>query len=330
MRIADLAKIANVSTATVSRVLNKQDGVAKETRERIQELIDEMNYQPNLLGRNLRRSATKLVLTILPTFSNAFYSDILAAIETKAAERGYMVMTCENNKYMMEYLNLIRTRLVDGVILFYSSMTADEVSELAKQYSVVQCCEYVENAKAPIVCIDDEAAGYDAAKHLLKYGHRKIAFIGTTAFSSMLRYKGLCRALKEESGDEKDIAYLKIEDFHLLNEGWTPAIADVLSLPSPPTAFLCCSDEYAVQAIEWLKERKYRVPEDISVMGFDDNPIVRYFHPKLTSIAQDKEELGKQAFELLYSRLSSGNGSDERIFVPHRLEERQTVAAVSR
>lgn len=326
----DVAKKANVSTASVSRVLNGQDGVSEETRKRIQKLIDEMNYQPNLLGRNLRRSATKLILAILPALSNPFYSDILATIEIQAAERGYMVMVCENNKYMMEYLNLVRTRLVDGAILFYSSMSAEEVTKLARQYPVIQCCEYVENAKAPVICIDDEMAGYDAAKHLLKYGHRRIAFVGSTAFSSELRYRGLCRALKEEGGNENDIVYLKIEDFHLLNGKWTPTVAEIMSLEFPPTAFFCCSDEFAIQTIEWLEARQYRIPQDVSVIGFDDQPIARYFRPRLTTVAQNKEKLGQLSFELLLGKIASLHSPNRKIFVPHWLEERQTVTYVTK
>lgn len=327
MRIADIAKAAKVSTATVSRVINGKKGVSDKERERVQAIIESFNYQPNLLGQTLRRSSTNTLLAIIPTLSNPFYSEILTAMEEEAVKNNYVLLICEQNRFLNLYLDRLKSKLIDGVILFYAFMDAQELNALAKNYPIVQCCEIIPDSNTPTVSIDNYQAGRDVAKLLWEKGHRCFAFVGGDAMSEALRYKGFCDTLLDYGLAEENISRIETERHPSSNilTVQSASFKSLLTGDNAPTAVFCSSDELAMQTVQWLERHHYNVPLDISVIGFDDQNIMKYFRPRLTTVAQDKAELGKSAVNALISKINSIDSDNEKIVVRHWIEQRETV-----
>ena len=328
MRISDIAKAANVSTATVSRVLNEKKGVSDAERERIKRIIEEYNYQPNLLGQTLRRATTNTLLAILPTLSNSFYSEILVAMEEEAVRNGYVLLICEQNRFFSLYLDRLKNKLVDGIILFYAGMEAQELSNLARNYPIVQCCEIIPGSHTSTVSIDNRQAGADVANMLLAKGHRHFVFVCGNAVSERLRHDGFLDAMEMFGLNEENFTVIQAQRNPSSNVLTVPldSLRDRLEGKESPTAVFCSSDELAIQVTQYLERSNFRVPEDISVVGFDDQSIMRYFRPRLTTVGQDKEELGIGAVQALVAKISDIDSEDRHIVVRHWIEQRETVA----
>lgn len=324
--IQEVAKQAGVSVATVSRVLNNSGAVSVNTRNKVQSVIDELNYQPNLLGRNLRRSETRMILVLLQNIANPFYSKVVKGMEDTAHENGYNVLICNTNTNIdLEnvYLDFLRNKLVDGVIFACTAMGTKEFNKLAKQYPVVLCNEYAKDIKAPIVTIDNEVAGYDATSHLIKLGHRKIAMITVNNIgSSYDRMNGYKRALKDASLDI-DEEYIVYQNFSY--KGGIRGIKELFELKEPPTAVFCISDLVAVGAIKELKRQGFKVPEDVAVVGFDNNSIAPMYEPSITTIAQPRYDIGKITMEIMLERIKGNVNSSHIVKLEHELIVREST-----
>ncbi|MBO5021389.1 MAG: LacI family DNA-binding transcriptional regulator [Clostridia bacterium] len=328
MKISDIAKIAGVSTATVSRVINEKEGVSAKERARVQEIIKKYDYQPNLLGQTLRNSSTNTILAIVPTLSNPFYSEILTAMANEAIEYGYALMICEQDKFLDFYIDRLRCRLVDGVVLFYSSMEAHEIDELAKKFPVVQCCEIIPNSNTSTVTIDNFQAGCDVAEMFIKNNHKRFGFVGGNAVSEQLRYEGFCEVVNKTVKNPN--ALIKIitkrdEHKNMLTIDFEN-LKSALNVENAPTAFFCTSDELAMQLVQWLQRHHYSVPSEISVIGFDDQDITKYFRPQLTTVAQDKFEIGKNTVNVLMKKINDIESENINIISNHWIEYRETVS----
>lgn len=327
MRISDIAKAANVSTATISRVINEKKGVSDAERERIKKIIEEYNYQPNLLGQTLRRATTNTLLAILPTLSNSFYSEILVAMEEEAVRNGYVLLICEQNRFFSLYLDRLKNKLVDGIVLFYSGMEAQQLSSLAQNFPIVQCCEIVPDSHTSTVSIDNRRAGADVADMLLAKGHRHFVFVCGNAVSEMQRHDGFLDAIEAFGLCEDNFAVIQAKrnpSSNVLTVTFEN-LQNCLQNENHPTAVFCTSDELAIQVIQYLERRGYRVPEDISVVGFDDQSIMRYFRPRLTTVGQDKESLGCSAIQALVAKINDIDSEDRHVAVHHWIEQRETV-----
>lgn len=325
--IKDVAKAAGVSVATVSRVLNASENVRPDTVESVKRAIEELDYHPNFLGRTLRRLETMKILVVVPTISNQFYSRVIRGIQSVARQNGYHVMlaiTESDPDSEQEYVEMIRRRLVDGMIFLYSTLPAGEINSLAANCPVVFANESVPGAQTPVVSIDNRQAGYDATAFLIQNGHRSIAFVSAGALygSSSLRREGYCAALKE--------AGIPLDEGLFLNEGLTfkagrRAAERLLSLPALPDAVFATADSAAIGLISALKERGVQAGKDISVMGFDDNQIAEYYIPPLTTVSQPQLEIGQKAMALLIDKIQHPACESEQVILPHRLEIRASV-----
>lgn len=318
--IQEVAKKSGVSVATVSRVLNNSESVALATREKVQAIIDQLNYNPNLLGRNLRRSETRMILVLLQNIGNPFYSKVVKGMEDLAHENSYNVLICNTNTDIQlekVYLDFLRNKLVDGVIFTSPAMSNKELTRLAKEYPVVVCNEYKEGIEAPVVTIDNEAAGYDAVSHLIKLGHKKIGLISVgNVGSSYDRIQGYKRAMRE-AGLQIDEDYIVYHTFSY--KGGMRGIKQLLQLKEPPTAVFCISDLIAVGAIKELKSRGIKVPDNIAVVGFDNNSIAPMYEPSITTIAQPRYDIGKKTMDIMLKRIKGITPSNLIIKMEHEL-----------
>jgi LacI family transcriptional regulator, repressor for deo operon, udp, cdd, tsx, nupC, and nupG len=299
--IQDVAKASGVSVATVSRVLNNSATVAEATREMVLNTIKQLDYQPNLLGRNLRRTETRLILALLPTIANPFYSRIVKGIEDVAHKNGYNVMLCNTDSTKEReqlYLGLLKNRLADGVILMAPRIEGEELTAISADFPVVQCCEYKEGAKVSLVRIDNYAAARKAAKHLISLGHKKIGIISSHSdFLSILRREEGFRSVLEEAGLPLEDQYLAYGDYSF-KSGHRSALA-LLALKEQPTAIFAISDVMAIGALRALREKGLKVPDDVAVVGFDNISFSSMCDPMLTTVSQPKYDLGCTAMDLL-------------------------------
>ncbi len=325
--IVDVAKRAGVSTATVSRVLNGSANVSDKTKERIMAAIEELNYNPNALGRNLRRMRTGLVLVILPSISNSFFSQVVKGMEQTGAAQSYTTMICttrSNPDRERMFLNLVRNRQADGVILISSCLSAEELQSFCLQYPVVQCSEFIPGVDTPLVSIDNEHAGYDAAQHLLKLGHRHIGVIAARGtHSSDLRLTGCRRALAEYGIADCPTAY-----GNFTYQSGYGAAQQLLQEHPQLTAIFAVSDVMACAAMRAGQDLEHRVPETLSVIGFDNITMSYVVRPSLTTIAQPRYELGSAAMQQLIVQIENGKQSHNCICMEHTIIKRESTAAI--
>lgn len=303
--IQDVAREAGVSVATVSRVLNNSPSVTEKTRETVLAVIKKLNYQPNLLGRNLRRTETRLILVLLPNIANPFYSRIVKGIEDVGHKNGYNVMLCNTDSKIERervYIELLKNRLADGVIFMAPVLEREELSEIGGSFPVVQCCEYKEGADVSHVSIDNRTAAYKAVKHLLSAGHKRIGVISVrNNFVSTFQREGGYKKALEDAGIEYKEDYIKYGDYSF-NSG-IRAANQFISMEARPTAIFAFSDIMAIGALRAIRENNLKVPEDIAVAGFDNINFSSMCNPMLTTVSQPKYDMGCIAMELLLQQI---------------------------
>jgi len=327
--IKEVARYAGVSVATVSRVLNDSPNVKSETREKVFSAIKELGYQPNLLGRNLRRTRTNLVLVLLPSIANPFYAAIVKGIEDVAHNNGYNIMLCNTESNVERerlYIRLLKNKLADGVIFLAPQISADELTELSLKYPVVQCCEYRENAGVSHVSIDNFMAAYEATKHLIRLGHKKIGLLSSDNdfISTKQRENGYRKALEEYRIMLNKI-WLGFGDYGY-NSGYDYG-SKLLGNDDRPTAVFAISDLMAIGVIKAAADKGITVPDDLSVVGFD-NISYAYMHtPSLTTISQPRYDIGEAAMKLMLAHINEPDYPPCSLILKHQLVLRESTQA---
>lgn len=324
--IKDVAQRAGVSVATVSRVMNGSNKVSESTKLRVLEVIEELSYRPNLLGRNLRKAETRKLLIMLPSISNQFYSKIVRGMEARALLDRFNIMVCitnSNPETERSYISLLTTRLADGIIFLSNEMDDDAISQIAAAYPIVQCCECT-GAKTSKVSIDNRQAAYDAVSHLISLGHRRIAMVSTEKKhpSTVDREAGFRQAMEEHC--------LAVED-RLLQYGTYSfqtgirACDALLALDSPPSAVFTIADSIAVGMVKQLLTKGLRPGPDMAVYGFDDTSIASLYTPSITTVAQPRYELGYTAMDLLLHKIKEIDSPNQTVVLPHKLVLREST-----
>lgn len=301
--IKEIAAIANVSVATVSRALQRPEIVSEATRQRIQEVVKRLGYTPNALARNLRTARTRLVIALLPDIANPFFSEVIRGIEQVAYESGYSVLLGETQSNLVReqaYADMVAARQADGIITM-----SHRVPKIPMQgrLPVVNACEYVKDRQISSVYVDNVAAAGAAVDYLVMLGHRDIAFIAGPRSSPICvdREQGY-RLAMQRAKIPVDPALTASGDFSI--EAGERAIELLLSQGQSFSAVFCSNDEMAIGAMRALSSQGLRVPEDVSVVGFDDIRFARYTSPSLTTIAQPKNALGREAMTMLIELLA--------------------------
>lgn len=328
--IQEVAREAGVSVATVSRVVNRTSQVSEQTACRVREAISKLGYQPNVWGRSLRRKESRMLLIFVPNVSNPFYSPILSGIEDTARAAGYNTMLCVTGVDMarrMEYLDLLRNGRADGAIFLDVSRQSEVIPEVANDFPVVQCCEYCADDGISHVSIDNLAAAEDVVRYLISLGHRRIGFVGSTNefISTRQRREGYERVLIE-AGIGVRTDYEAFADRHYSFLSGVEAAGELLDRPQRPTALFCISDVLAIGAIRAAEERGIRVPEELTVVGFDDVEYAAMFRPMLTTVSQPCYELGRASCELLLRRIGPEEARAATCYLPHQIILRDSSA----
>ncbi|URX64716.1 LacI family transcriptional regulator [Luteibacter anthropi] len=301
--VKEIAAAAGVSVATVSRALQRPEVVSESTRQRIHEVVKRLGYTPNALARNLRTSRTRLIVALVPDIANPFFSEVIRGIEQVAHENGYSVLLGETQGSLVReqaYADMVAARQADGIITMSPRVPAIPIDG---RLPVVNACEYVKDKDISSVYIDNVAAAVAAMDYLVALGHREIAFFAGPASSPICvdREQGYRLAL-QKAGIEPDPSLTVVGDFSI--EAGERAVDLLLSQSRPFSAVFCSNDEMAIGALRALSAKGVRVPEDVSVVGFDDIRFARYTSPSLTTIAQPKNALGREAMSMMIELLN--------------------------
>ncbi len=334
--ISEVAKRAGVSTMTVSRVINGTGYTSAETRARVESAIDELGYVPNALARQLRSKQTKTIALIVSDISNPFFTTIARGVEDFFVGHGFTVMYCNSDESEVEeehYLLALIERQVDGILLVPARSSGESFRLLkAHKVPVVVLDRRVDADEVDSVRCDSEAGAYALGRHLLELGHRRIAVLTgrTTVSTSIDRVAGVRRAL-EEAGLTLDESLVRYGEYNYGKgnqaDGHRMA-TEVLSQPGErPTAIFCANNFIAFGAIRALREAGVKVPDDMSVVAFDDLPEEWVDDPFLTVVSQPAYDIGHVAATRLLGHITGENTpTGESVVLPSRLIVRRSSA----
>lgn len=330
--IKDVAREANVSAATISYVLNNKESISEETKQKVYDAIAKLKYVPNLSAQGLSSNSSKLIGIVVPQtepgsklmFENPFYSEILSSIEYTARNFGYHVIISGTDADA-SYLKLAQQRNLDGIILigfypdeFYSELKKAEIPVvLIDSY----CMDYYYHS----IRINDRYGAYIATKYLLEKGHRDIAFVSGVIKNGGVveaRYLGYGDALKEFKVPVRDkYVFEGLVDF---DSGMEQA-ENIIKSKLKVTAIFASADIIAVGVIKRLNQLGKIVPDDFSVIGFDDLSISKFINPGLTTVHQDIYKKGEAAVQLLMNALDNPETGKQEIIIPVSIVERESV-----
>lgn len=327
MNIKDIALLAETSVATVSRVINNEDNVSPETKRRVLEVIEATGYQPNMVGRALRSQKSRKVLVLLPSIANPFYSRVLEGVENRARAKGYDTIACIAHRdaaVEAQYLDLLKTKQVDGAISFTTAMPEEKLQIISRDYPYVQCGARTHSSKIPCVCIDNVAATREAVSYFVQTGHSRIAFING-AFSRTYeaeREQGYREGLSDHQLPFRE-DYICCCDYDVM--GGYYACEKLMTLAEPPTAIFTSSDQTAAGVCKYLLNHGKQPGKDVDVIGFDGTFLSDMCTPAISSVKQPGYEMGKTAFDLLYERISDPQAVVKRITMLHTLIHKETT-----
>jgi DNA-binding LacI/PurR family transcriptional regulator len=310
--IKKVADRANVSVATVSRVLNGAENVQTKTKLKVEAAIEELNYVPNMLARNLRISRSKSLLVILTSISNLFYMEIVHGISKYAANHGYDILLSETNGELsrqIECLEKIKNHIADGAIILESTIHDDALITLEKNHPIVQCCTYNDDIDLPYIVVDNEKGGHMATRELIAGGRRRLAFVGTNDKSRYNRERraGFYKAVDESGIRRADVIAINET---LSFEGGAASTGKLLEFGVDGAFFV--SDMQAIGALHALGAKGVKVPDDIAVIGYDNLEICDLVSPPLTSIDQPAREMGRCAARMLIQIIGGEDKPPER------------------
>lgn len=327
--IQDVAKRAGVSVATVSRVLNRSSKVRDATRAIVETAIAQLDYSPSWLARDLRQDRTGRVLVLFPSLHSPVMSEVFSGIDEVARANDYYPLICptaKDHRRETELLALLSNRIVDGVIFFGTTLSADEINDLANRYSIVQCAEWLEGTNTSRVSIDDYRAARDVTDHLVSLGHRSFGMITDRAeFSGRLRERGL--------RDSLQCAGIPLEERFILEGDYEFSSGRALTRrliasDRRPTALVCVSDVVAAGAVMEARSAGLRIPEDIAITGFDDSREALMTDPALTTIHQPFAEIGRRVMQIMLDQIADRNTVQRmQIQLPYKLVVRGSTVA---
>ena len=305
----DIARLAQVSTSTVSHVINGSRFVSDEIREKVMRIVAELNYTPSAVARSLKVRETKTIGLLVTATNNPFFAEVMAGVEQYCQQHQYNLIiaaTGGDAKRLQQNLQTLMHKQVDGLLLMCGDSRFQADIELAISLPLVVMDWWFTELNADKILENSALGGYLATKALIDAGHRKIGIITGNLKKSVAqnRLQGYKNALSEAK-----IALNPhwIVESHFDFEGGVLGIQSLLTQSSRPTAVFCCSDTIAVGAYQAIQQQGLRIPQDLSIMGYDDIELARYLSPPLSTICQPKAELGKLAVEALLQRIKNPN-----------------------
>ncbi|MEC2078239.1 catabolite control protein A [Metabacillus fastidiosus] len=327
--IYDVAREANVSMATVSRVVNGNPNVKPTTRKKVLDAIERLGYRPNAVARGLASKKTTTVGVIIPDISSTFFAELARGIEDIATMYKYNIILSNSDQNKEKELHLLNTMLgkqVDGIVFMGGNITEEHVEEFKRSPVPIVLAASVDLTETiPSVNINYEQAVFDVISMLVEKGHRKIAYVTgveTEPINKVKKTAGYMRAL-EEAG----IAYdedLIVEGDYSYDSG-IEAFEKIDELEEKPTAIFVAADEMALGVIHGAQDKGYSIPNDFEIVGFDNTRLAVMVRPQLTTVVQPTYDIGAVAMRLLTKLMNKEEVEDQIVELPHRIEYRQTT-----
>ena len=333
--IQDIADRAGVSKATVSRVLNNYQYINKETQERVQKAIEEVNYSPSNLARGMRLKRTQTIGLLVADISNPFYSETAKAVINLANSYGYAVIlgtTDDNMKNQAEFISILKQHRVDGFIFASVLLNDTPVKQLISSGvpTFLLNRRFSQNRNVNYVVLDNQSGTYMAVEHLVKLGHRRIGFLrGHNSFStSKDRFQGYMNAVKDYNLDFDD-SLIQSGDFN--EKQAYQATLNLIGLPSPPSAIVAANDLMAFSAMGAISTKGLRIPNDIALVGFDDVEMAQNSFVQLTTVAQNLHTMAEIATRTLIQMIEGGQVQvPVQVMLKPQLIVRRTCGACSK
>jgi LacI family transcriptional regulator len=330
--IRDVARRAGVAPITVSRVINNSGYVSAETRRRVEDAIVELKYVPNALAQGLRFNRTNVIALAVSDITNPFWTTVARGTEDAASEENFSVILCNTDENVIKqdkYVRLLLQRQVDGFLLVPSQNTTESVTLIQNQkVPLVIMDRQVSGVTVDVVRGDSEGGAYDLTCYLIGLGHHRIAVLSgpKTASTSTQRVAGYKRAFAE-AGLKVDSKLVSYGKFH--QDSGYERTREILALSQRPTALFAANNFIAIGVMKALFEVSLRVPEDMSVVSFDDLPLGLLVQPFLTVVAQPAYDMGYRATKLLLKRIACPDETPpEEIVLPTQLLVRQSCRPV--
>ena len=333
-KIKDVAREANVSIATVSRVINDIPLVNDETKARVLDAIKRTGYKPNAIARSLKLQKTNTIGVILFDITRIYFTLGARGVEDYAADNGYNIILCNTDGVKdreKKAAELLMQKQCDGMI-FLGTLMSKSLKETLLETNVPVVLGLVEDEEGdlPGVYLDNEAAAYDMVKYLIENGHKDIGIINVdpvTAYFAKKRRAGYLRALQEFGLDYHE-EWSHVGDFTI--QGGYDAMKKLLRNEKRPTAVFCTNDDMALGALRCAEKRGLVVPDDISITGFNDFSAAKWSKPSITSLHHDMYELGAECAKILIEEIQTGKHEKRDMKLDYYIVKRESVKDISK
>ncbi|MDV7103762.1 substrate-binding domain-containing protein [Vibrio sp. TH_r3] len=329
----DIAKLAGVSTSTVSHVVNKSRYVSEAITERVEKAAIELNYSPSALARSLKMNRTRTIGLLVTTSTNPFFGEVVKGVERRCYQQGYNLILCNtegDQARMKDSINTLLEKRVDGLLLLCSTLEGQHLDVFDRYKNIPTVVMDWGETHFPSDKIKDnsELGGYMAAKHLIENGHTKIGCITgpLERYQAKIRFAGFKQALQDQ-GLELNKNWVIPSNFEC--DGGYDAFNTLFDKGPLPTAIFVCNDMMAMGLINAAHAKGIRIPQDISVIGYDDVDIAQFMVPALTTIHQPKFRLGKTAVDTLLNRIDKSNKEVTQVQLEPTLVVRNSVKSLS-
>lgn len=330
--IRDVAELAGVHPSTVSRVINDDSRISEKTKNKVLLIIKKLGYTPNAIARGLKTKRTYTLGMLIPDITNPFFAEIARGVEDAANANGFNIILCNTDDKLKKeriYLEILKGKRVDGLILGTAHIKDKSILELENNnFPYILVSRNIEGLDKNCVIVDDVAGGIMATEYLIKLGHRRIAHITgpLKTRSALNRLKGYKLTLKKYEIEYRD-ELVGEGDFRI--KGGYQVMKRFLKLAEPPTAIFAANDLLALGAIQAIQKKKYHIPEDFCIIGFDDIRLASFVHPSLTTIRQPMLEMGALAVKMLLKIIEEGEFNQKKIVLKSKLIIRKSCKKIN-
>lgn len=328
----DIAKLAGVSSSTVSHVINKSRYVSEEISERVNKAAKELNYFPSALARSLKTNRTNTIGMLVTNSTNPFFGEVVKGVERHCYQRGYNLILCNTEgdyARMRDSIETLMQKRVDGLILMCPSLEGENIEVFDRYPSIPVVVMDWGSVSFESDKIQDNSfqGGYIATQHLLDSGHTQLGCITgpLNKYQAQMRFDGFKQALSDK-GVGLNLAWVEEGNFEC--EGGFEAFERLFAKGQLPSALFVCNDMMAMGAINAASKHGVRIPEDLSIIGYDDLHISKFMSPALTTIHQPKFRLGQAAVDAVLNKLQNQQSEHQVVQLEPKLVERDTVRAL--
>jgi len=320
--IKDVAKLVGVHSSTVSRVINNDSRISEKTKNKVLFTINKLGYTPNAVARGLKTKRTYTLGMLIPDITNPFFAEIARGVEDAANKNNFNVILCNTDDKLKKertYLQILKGKGVDGLILGTAHIKDRSILELEmKKFPYILVSRNIEGLDKNCIIVDDIEGGMMATEYLIKLGHCRIAHITgpLVTRSAINRLKGYRLALKKYEIEYKD-ELVGEGDFKI--KGGYQIMKKFLKLAKPPTVIFAANDLLALGVMQAIQKKNFHIPEDFSVVGFNDIKLASFVYPALTTIRQPMLEMGELAVEMLLKIIEKGEFNQKKIILKPKL-----------